>query len=358
MKSPIKEFRMPLRTSVVAIIVLAMVSPGPRVADGGDDSKPDEATTLSVIDYGVEVEVPTSWKLVSKADEAMVFGFSIANDDPTLEAGVKCEIGPAPETLDEYRTRIDRRAERQKVPGVSLKRNEVVKSDSSERLVTEWNYEPKGRPIVHDFELRLIRNDQLYIFTLRAPDPVFDSLRPRLETLVAAAKFTPPVTGLELTKDGYCVQNKFRFGLKLPDGWRPSFPLSNESLFWATSKPNGIWNDNLLVIASKAQPLDLEALAEALPDKLREEDPQCTVKSCKRVTQGKLGDALETVVETSRGPFKITVLERRYTGRRYNYEIKFTVTSETFEQSADALRKSADTFVEFVAPQDPKSGAT
>ena len=169
--------------SVASAIVLALVSPVLLSADERDSSRRDEATTLSNKEYGIEVEVPASWKLVSKAVEAMVFGFSIPNDDPTLEAGVKCEIGPAPETLDEYRTRIDRRAERQKVPGVSLKQNEVVKTDTGERLVTEWNYEPKDRPIVHDFEVRVIRNDQLYIFTLRAPGPLFPVLRPQFESL-------------------------------------------------------------------------------------------------------------------------------------------------------------------------------
>jgi hypothetical protein len=76
------------------------------------------------------------------------------------------------------------------------------------------------------------------------------------------------------------------------------------------------------------------------------------------VTQGKAGDALETVVETQRGPFRITVLERRYSGHRYNYEIKFTVASEMFETSAEALRRSADSFVEFVEPRDAKAGTT
>ncbi len=344
--------------SIFTTLILTVVLLPRLWAEERDDVKKDGLVTLSVRDYGVEVQIPAVWKLVAKSEEAMVFGYSIPGGELTMESGVKCEIGPAPETLDEYRTRIDRRAERQRVPGVTLKKNEIVRSDEGERLVTEWNYEPKDRPVIHDFELRVIRNDQLYIFTLRAPDPLFPNLRRQLESIVTDAKFSVPETGLELTKEGYCVQKKFRFGLKLPDGWRPSFPLSNESLFWATSEPKGIWNDNLLVIASKAQPLDLEALAEALPGKLREEDPQCTVKSCKRVTQGKFGDALETVVETSRGPFRITVLERRYTGRRFNYEIKFTVSSEMFEQSADALRKSADTFVEFVTPQDIKGAGT
>jgi hypothetical protein len=197
----------------------------------------------------------------------------------------------------------------------------------------------------------------LYTFTLRAAEPVFETLHPQLQSIVQNARFSPPETGLELT-EGYCVQKKFRFGLKLPDGWRPSFPLSNESLFWATSKPKGIWNDSLLVIASRAQPIDFEALAAAIPDRLKQEDPNCTVLSCKRVTQGKAGDALETVVETQRGPFRITVLERRYSGHRYNYEIKLTVASEMFETSAEALRRSADSFVEFVEPRDAKAGTT
>ena len=73
--------------------------------------------------------------------------------------------------------------------------------------------------------------------------------------------------------------------------------------------------------------------------------------------QGKMGDALETVVETQRGPVRITVIERRYTGHRYNYEIKFTVESEVFEECGDDLRRSADSFVEFVSPQERKTGA-
>ena len=344
------------RLPLILILSLLVIA---RVAAAFAADPPDvELHSLAVKEYGIEVQTPASWKLVATAQEAMAFGLSIPNDDPLQEAGVKCEIGPAPENLEEYRTRIERRAAREKAAGVSLTTNAIHKEPTTEYLVTLWRFEPKGRPAVQDLELRLLTHEQLYTFTLRAPDPVFDTVRRDFEKLVATAKFSAPDTGLELTKDGYCVQKKFRFGLKLPKEWKPSFPLSGESLFWATSKPTGVWNDNLLVIASKAQPLDLEALAEKMPAQLREEDPTCTVKSCQRVPQGKLGDALETVVETKRGPFRITVLERRYTGQRYNYEIKFTVTSETFEKFADELRKSADTFVEFVAPQDLKSGAT
>ena len=273
-----------------------------------------------------------SWKLVVKAEEILAFGLAIPTDDPSQTAGVKCEIGPAPESLDEFRTRIDRRAARESAPGRSLASNEVRQRPDRDQLVTLWNYQPSDGPAIHDLEIRLIAHEQLYTFTLRSPDPTFDAVRPHFEELVRTAQFSSPNTGLELTKDGYCVQKKFRFGLKLPTGWRPSFPLSAESLFWAQSKPKGIWNDNLLVIATKAKPVDLDSLSELIPAQLRKEEPNCTVKSCRKVTQGEIGDSLETVVETQRGPFRITVLERRYPGRRYNYEIKFTVMSETFEQ--------------------------
>jgi len=344
------------RLSLTLVTVAIALAAGAFAA--GD---PDDAARLRTIDvkaYGVSVQVPADWEPVAQGEDSLVFGFKIPSDDAMLLAAVKCEIGTAPQDLDEYRTRIDRRAEREKRPGVSLATNELRRDDDRAQLVTLWNYEPPGRATVHDLELRLVSHHQLYTFTLRAPDPIFAAVRPLFERTVAAAKFTAPDTGLEITKDGLCVQKKFRFGLRLPDDWRPSFPLSRESLFWATGRPKGIWNDNLLVIASPAKPFDLEALIDQMPAQLKREDPNCTVKSCQRVRQGAIGDALETVVETQRGPFRITVLERRYMGRRYNYEIKFTVDSATFENSADALRKSADSFVEFIALEDVKGGAT
>ena len=67
--------------SVATTIVLALVSPAVLSVDNRERPSNDEATTLSIKEYGVEVEVPASWKLVAKAEEAMVFGFSIANDE-------------------------------------------------------------------------------------------------------------------------------------------------------------------------------------------------------------------------------------------------------------------------------------
>ncbi len=42
----------------------------------------------------------------------------------------------------------------------------------------------------------------------------------------------------------------------------------------------------------------------------------------------------------------MTVLERRFRGERFDYEVKFTVESKRFDELAPALRKSLDSFDE------------
>jgi hypothetical protein len=82
-----------------------------------------------------------------------------------------------------------------------------------------------------------------------------------------------------------------------------------------------------------------------VPDQLRKAEPKCEVLSCKVVKQGE-GEALETVVRTERGPFSMTVLERRFKGGRFDYEVKYTVESKRFDELAPALRKSLESFAE------------
>ena len=53
-------------------------------------------------------------------------------------------------------------------------------------------------------------------------------------------------------------------------------------------------------------------------------------------------EALETVVRTRRGPFSMTVLERRFRGDRFDYEVKFTVESKRFDAPGPG------------APQEPR----
>ena len=42
----------------------------------------------------------------------------------------------------------------------------------------------------------------------------------------------------------------------------------------------------------------------------------------------------------------MTVLERRFRGDRFDYEVKYTVESKRFDALAPALRKSLDSFGE------------
>ena len=85
---------------------------------------------------------------------------------------------------------------------------------------------------------------------------------------------------------------------------------------------------------------DLEDQAKELPDLLKQEDPNCEVLSCKVVSQGKTGQALETVVRTSRGPFSMTVIERRFRGSRFDYEVKYTLESKRFDALAPRFARA------------------
>ena len=140
---------------------------------------------------------------------------------------------------------------------------------------------------------------------------------------MSAAKFSAPNTGADLLekKTNRWIQREYRFALDLPEGWRPALAPSQVALLFANGPPMGIWSDNLLVLAHPHQKTDLEDLAKLLPDQLKQEDPNCQIISCKIIAQGK-EKALETVVRTDRGPFSMTVIERRFRGGRFDYEVK------------------------------------
>src|SRR5437763_17212887 len=86
-------------------------------------------------------------------------------------------------------------------------------------------------------------------------------------------------------------------------------------------------------------------MAREVPGQLRQVEPDCEVLLCQVVKQGPR-EALETVVRTRRGPFSMTVIERRFRGDRFDYEVKYTVESKRFDELAPTLRKSLDSFGE------------
>ena len=271
----------------------------------------------------------------------------IPQEDPDRPGVVACELGLAPETLDEYRTRLDGASQRNSRPGGKLARNEVVKTPNGDRLETLWEFRPRGGGLWRELSVRLVAHRQMYTFTLNADEMMYPIAKTAFDQLITATIFTPPNTGAiaDPKVKGRWIQGEFGFTIDLAEGWTPVLAPNEVALFYANGSAHGIWSDNVLVIGSEGPPLDYPDMARILPDQLREVEPKCEVISCKVIDQAK-GKALETLVRTQRGPFSMTVLERRFRGEKINYEVKYTTESKRFDELAPQLRKSLDTFTE------------
>jgi hypothetical protein len=304
--------------------------------------------------YGVRVSIPREWPIAVREEEDRVFVAVVRQNDPDRPGVVACEIGLAPEGLDEYRTRIEANARRGGRPGARLASNLVINGPSGERLETVWEFQPTAGGLWREVIVRRLANQQMYTFTLNVDDDTYALARPAFDALVASAELSEPNTGADLLDDksNRWVQREFKFALDLPASWRPALAPAKVALFFANSPAHGIWSDNVLVLAQPHRPVDFEELARDLPDQLRQVEPGCEVLSCRVVKQG-TRDALETVVRTTRGPFSMTVLERRFRGGRFDYEVKYTVESKRFDALAPSLRKSLDSFSELPGSSRP-----
>jgi hypothetical protein len=309
---------------------------------------PAEAPTepFSSPKYGLRVAIPKGWPIAAREREDLVFVAKIPQADPERPGVAACELGLAPQNLDEYRTRIDGNARRGGRPG-ELTRNDIVKHAKGERLETRWEFRPPGGGLWRELSIRVIANRQMYTFILNADEATYPAAKGAFEALVDSAEFSSPNTGADSVrgKANRWLQREFKFAIDLPDGWSPVLAPSQVALLFANAPAKGIWSDNLLVVAHPHRETDLAELARNLPDQLRREEPNCEVLSC-RVTKQKGADALETVVRTRRGPFSMTVLERRFRGERFDYEVKFTVESDRFDALAPELRRSVESFEE------------
>jgi hypothetical protein len=223
----------------------------------------------------------------------------------------------------------------------------MIKDARGERLETIWEFHPNSGGFWHEVTVRLIAHRQLYSFILNVEDAKYAATRPEFDALVAAAEFSAPNTGADLLskQDNRWVQREYKFALDLPKGWSPALAPSEVALLFANGPPYGVWSDNVLVVAHPRGKADLQEQAKELPGQLKREDPNCEVVSCKIIDQGKV-KALETVVRTRRGPFSMTVIERRFPGTRYDYEVKYTLESKRFDALAPMLRMSLDSFRE------------
>ena len=60
--------------------------------------------------YGVSTRIPKDWSLAVREKDDRVFVAFIPQDDPNRPGVAACELALAPESLEEYRTRIDTNA--------------------------------------------------------------------------------------------------------------------------------------------------------------------------------------------------------------------------------------------------------
>jgi hypothetical protein len=297
--------------------------------------------------YGLTTRIPKDWTIAQHEQDDRIFVAVIPQRDFDRPGVAACELGLAPEGLDDYRTRIDTNAQRNGRPNGKLATNRLIKDAQGERLETIWEFHPNAGGFWREVSIRTIAHRQLYTFILNVEDSVYAKARPAFDALIAATRFSAPNTGADLLAKATnrWIQREYKFAIDLPEGWSPALAPSEVALFFANGPAHGVWSDNVLVLARAHDDLDLGELARDLPDRLRQEEPGCEVLACTVVPQG-TGQALETVVRTRRGPFSMTVIERRFRGGRFDYEIKYTVESKRFDQLVPKFRQSFESFRE------------
>jgi hypothetical protein len=297
--------------------------------------------------YGLATQIPKDWPIAVHEDDDRIFVAIIPQAEFDRPGIAACELALAPQSLDEYRTRIDSNAKKNGRPSGKLASNQLIKDARGERLETIWEFHPDAGGFWREVSVRVIANRQLYTFILNVEDSIYAKTRPAFDALVIATKFQAPNTGADLLAKNLnrWIQREYRFALDLPEGWQPALAPSEVALLFANGPPKGIWSDNVLVLAHPHRNHDLDDLAKLLPDQLKQEDPGCEIISCKVIAQGQQ-KALETVVRTDRGPFSMTVIERRFRGDRFDYEVKYTVETKRFEQLTPKIRESLDSFRE------------
>jgi len=301
--------------------------------------------------YGLATRLPTAWTLAIREREDRIFVALIPQADRDRPGIAACELGIAPASLEEYRDRIDRNARERGRPNGKLAVNRIINDELGERLETVWEFHPEIGGFWRETTIRIIAHGQLYSFILNVEDASQAEARPAFDALIAAATFSPPNTGADLLdKDANrWVQREYKFALDLPEGWSPALAPTEVALLFANGPVHGVWSDNVLVLAHPHGKKSLEEQAREIPELLKREEPNCEVISCEVVPQGEIR-AVETVVRTRRGPFSMTVIERRFRGLRFDYEVKYTLETERFDALAPTLRESLDSFRELPGP--------
>src|SRR5271163_2951145 len=121
--------------------------------------------------YGLATRIPKDWQVAVHEQEDRIFVAIIPQKDLDPPGVAACELALAPETLDDYRTRIDTSSKKANPDHGTLASNRVIKDAQGERLET---------------------------IILNVEDSVYARARPAFDALVAATRFSPPNTGADL----------------------------------------------------------------------------------------------------------------------------------------------------------------
>lgn len=334
---------------MLAPLVLGLVVSAASFQEG--DPEPLATEPFEAPKYGLATRLPSAWPLAIREREDRIFVALIPQRDLNRPGVAACELALAPASLEEYRDRIDRNARERGRPNGKLASNRLIKDERGERLETVWEFHPESGGLWSETTVRVIANRQLYSFVLNIEDAAKTEARPAFDALVAASTFAPPNTGADLLDKAAnrWAQREYKFAIDLPEGWSPALAPTEVALFFANGPTHGVWSDNVLVLAHPHRNTSPEDLAKEIPKLLKREEPNCEVVSCRVVAQGEI-QAVETVVRTRRGPFSMTVIERRFRGSRFDYEVKYTLETERFDDMAPSLRKSLDSFRELPGP--------
>ncbi len=188
--------------------------------------------------YGLATRIPRDWTVAIHEQEDRIFVAVIPQKDLDRPGIAACELALAPESLDDYRTRIDSNAKRNGRPSGKLARNQISKGLRGDQLETVWEFHPDAGGFWREVSIRVIAHRQLYTFILNAEDSAYAQVRPAFDAIVAATSFTAPNTGADLlVKDANrWIQREYKFALDLPGGWAPRWLPARSHSFSPTDR--------------------------------------------------------------------------------------------------------------------------
>lgn len=350
---------MTIRSVATGACLLAIITQAMALTAIGGADTPDKSETASASfespHYGIRIRIPSAWPVIAREKDEIVFVSQIPQAKRPDRPGVMaCEIAIAPESLEEFRSRIDRNAQRGNDRGELVVNaiREGVPDGLPERLETIREFRLNDGETWRELSFLVIRGRHMYTYVLNVEVGTLSQVRPVFEKAVASAEYSIPDSGSSRVAGAPTnrwIQSEYQFVVDLPEGWSALLAPREVAILYANAPPKGIWADNMLVLAATRGSSDYEKLAESLPGDLEAVDPTCKVRFS-RVIRTKSGQpALETVVDVKRGPFSMTIHEWRFRAERHDYELKFTVETDRYDALKPQMIRCFESFAEIPA---------